>query len=213
MSITEMLTETRIEAACEVDTDALNRLQVHAAEVSAKAMELTDSWGQAMFILDPLTVKQVFTALGFSGPVSDHVYDAVRSIGYVRRDQLAAPPQSEFTWHAVDAAVMTLRGATRLGAPVGIDDGNIEDFLETHRPLFDAVMSVMPQYTSCLMFSPEVAATVMASLGIALSADKIYQLGGTYGFQVTLDLEGRRGVSTQFIRALSLTVAASARLS
>jgi hypothetical protein len=113
----------------------------------------------------------------------------------------------------MDAAVMTLRGATRVGAPTGIDDRNIEDFLETHRPLFDMVMTVMPHYTSRLMFSPEVAATVMASLGIGLSADKIYQLGASYGRQVTLDIEGRRGVSTQFIRALSLTVAASARLS
>jgi hypothetical protein len=213
MSPAEMLTETSIEPVSQVGMGALNRLEAHAAEVSAKAMELTDSWGQAMFILDPLTVERVFTALGFSGPVSAHVYEAVRSLGYVRRDEHGGASRSEFTWHVMDAAVMTLRGATRVGASTGIDDENIEDFLETHRPLFDTVMSVMPQYTSRLMFSPEVAATVMACLGIGLSADKIYQLGATYGRQVTLDLEGRRGVSTQFIRALSLTVAASAQLS
>jgi hypothetical protein len=213
MSITETLAETSIEPTRQVDVEALNRLKVHAAEVSAKAMELTDSWGQAMFILDPLTVEQVFTALGFSGPVSTHVYEAVRSLGYVRREELGTAPRNEFTWHAMDAAVMTLRGATRIGASTGIDDENIDDFIETNRPLFSTVMSVMPQYTSRLMFSPEVAATVMASLGIALSANKIYQLGVIYGGQVTLDLEGRRGVSTQFIRALSLTISASARLS
>jgi hypothetical protein len=55
------------------------------------------------------------------------------------------------------------------------------------------------------------ALTVMASLGIDLSAGRIYQFGASHGCcQVTLDLEGRRGASTQFIRALTLTVAAKA---
>jgi len=207
-----MVTAQLMESTDQVGVSALDRLRYHAAEISTKAMKLTDSWGQAMFILDSPTVERVFTALGFSSPVAASVYEAVRELGYVRRDECGSAPRSEFTWHIVDAAVMTLRGATRVGAAIGIDDDNISTFLEEHRALFEQVMSAMPSYTRCLMFSPEVAATVMASLGIALSADKIYHLAATYGRQVTYDLEGRRGVSTQFIRSLSLAVAASAEL-
>ena len=212
MSTAQLISETSVESTELVDLDALDRLQVHAGSISAKAMELTDSWGQAMFILDPETVERVFGALGFSTPVATDVYEAVRSLEYVRRDEVGADSRSEFTWHIVDAAVMTLRGSTNVGAPVGIDDANIDRFLQANVVLFEKVMAVMPEYTSRLMFSPEVGATVMASLGIDLSADKFYELAATYGRQVTLDREGRRGISTQFIRSLSLTIAAAAQL-
>ena len=212
MSTAQQIIGTSTERPEQVDVSALHRLQVHAKAVSAKAMELTDSWGQAMFILDPATVERVFGALGFSAPVAANVYEAVRSLAYVRRDELGAESRNEFTWHIMDATVMTLRGATNIGAPTGINDGNVEAFLAAHGELFEKVMSTMPQYTRRLMFSPEVGATVMASLGIGLSADKLYELAATHGRQVTLDLEGRRGISTQFIRSLSLTIAARAQL-
>ena len=76
------------------------------------------------------------------------------------------------------------------------------------KDLFETLMNVMPDYTQRLMFSPEVAATVMSTLGANVSADTIYDLAWRYGGQVTKDLDGRRGVSTQFIRSLTLTIAA-----
>jgi len=199
----------RGEAINLVGVAALNRLQVCSDDLCRKAMELTDSWGQAMFILCPATVQKIFSALGFRNEVCTRVYDAVRALSYVDHRQEGKPNQSEMTWHIVDAACMTLRGVVGLGsAMASINDETVEDFLQNNAELFQQLMKAMPDYTAYLMFSPEVAATVVASLGGNLSADKIYELAFTHGGQVTKDLEGRRGVSTQFIRSLTLTISA-----
>jgi len=208
-----MLTLEQIESVEQVSLNGLDRLRANSEDLVGKAMELTDSWGQAMFIMDPPLVEKLFSTLGFSRAVSAKVYDAVRSLSYVQHEVQGATTQPEVTWHAMDATCMTLRGAVGLGsAMAGIDDGNVEEFLEDNRALFEKLMDTIPDYTRNLMFSPEVAATVVATLGGKVSADKIYEMGSMYGRQVTLDLEGRRGVSTQFIRALTLTISARAQL-
>jgi hypothetical protein len=211
LTLEQVLPQT--ETVDEVDLSAIERLRTHSADVTTKAMELTDAWGQAMFILDRRLVKDLFSTLGFSEEVSSRVYDAVRSLSYVQHRVQGGGSRPEVTWHAMDATCMTLRGALGLGSAMGsIDDSNVEAFLEENADLFEKLMEWMPDYARHLMFSPEVAATVVATLGGNLRAGKIYELAATYGRQVTRDLDGRRGVSTQFIRSLTLTIAARAQL-
>ena len=195
--------------ADEVSAQDLRLLEIHAADVKSKAMELTDAWGQAMFILDRSFVEEVFDTLGFRPEVVTSVYDGIRSLGYVEHQRRDEDVEHEVTWHAVDATCLTLRGVVGLETAMAtIDDMSVETLLNEHHALFVSLMAVMPDYATNLMFSPEVASTVLATFGAYVSADKLYSLAATYGEQVTLDLEGRRGVSTQFLRSLALTISA-----
>lgn len=202
-------TASRLDAISQVQVADLKRLNTHAQDVMGKAMELTDAWGQAMFVMDPQLVASVFAALGFSPEVCANVYGSVRDLAYVSHRQEGTPAQAEVTWHGMDATCLTLRGAVGLkSALASVNDDNVEHFLETNRDLFNAVMNVVPDYTRKLMFSPEVAAKVMSCFGAKVSADVIHDLAWRYGGQTTLDLDGRRGIATQFIRALTLTICA-----
>ncbi|MEC4016372.1 hypothetical protein [Streptomyces sp. H27-D2] len=191
----------------QVEMGALAYLRDESSVLAAKAMELTDSWGQAMFILDRETVERIFSVIGFSHAVVAGVYDGVRDIAYVEHKVTDEPTRPEFTYHALDAACLVLRGFSDLDkALVEVHDDNAELFLDQQRGLFDRIMESLPDYCGNLMFSPDVAARVVSSLGGNVSADKLYELAWKFGGQVTLDLEGRRGVSTQFIRAFTLTL-------
>jgi hypothetical protein len=193
----------------QVTPSGLERIPANAENLSATAMELTDSWGQAMFIMDRALVQRIFSVLGFAEPVAAGVYDKVRLLAYVDHQQHGETPQAEVTWHAMDATCLSLRGVADLGSALAaVDDGTIEDVLKQNLQLFEDLTGTMPDYTHHLMFSPEVASTVMATLGAKVSADRIYELGAAYGRQVTRDLDGRRGVSTEFIRSLTLTLSA-----
>lgn len=209
MIVQHEITLQRVKQVERVTVEGLDNLKTCAQDVMAKAMQLTDAWGQAMFIMDKPLVERLFSTLGFSGAVCAGVYEGVRSLAYVQHKRVDADTQTEFTWHAMDAAVMTLRGIVGLGtAMAGINDTNVEAFIEGNKDLFEKLMGVMPDYTANLMFSPEVAATVVATLGGNISADKIYEMAWKHGRQVTKDLDGRRGVSTQFVRSLTLTISA-----
>lgn len=194
-----------IQRIDEVDVRNLELFRVNSEDLTGKAMELTDSWGQAMFILDSQLVERIFSVLGFSKAVSKEVYNSLLSLEYVRTKN----EKPVVTWHILDAACLTLRGFTGLGSALSeIGDENIDDFLESNIDLFEGLMGAMPEYTQNLMFSPDVASLVVATLGGKISASKIYDLASTYGRQRTRDLEGRLGVSTQFIRSLTLTICA-----
>jgi hypothetical protein len=200
----------RLDPPARVRIEDLARLDTHAKDVMAIAMKLTDSWGQAMFIMDGTYVAKLFSVLGFSKDVSDAVYEHVRKLGYVNHKIAGEEPRYEFTWHITDAACMTLRGAVGLGqAMSSVTDANIEQTLLASKGMFDALMDAMPDYSRNLMFSPEVAAVVMGTLGASVSADKIYDLAWRYGGQTTRDLDGRRGVSTQFVRSLTLAISST----
>ncbi|MEU5429429.1 hypothetical protein AB0H73_28090 [Streptomyces olivoreticuli] len=204
MSAKSRLTVDQVDAKC------LSYLRDEADGLGKKAMELTDSWGQAMFILDRETVERLFSVIGFSEDVVSGVYDGVCDIAYVKHNVSGEPDRAEFTYHALDAACLVLRGFTDLGAALDeVDDGNAEKLIAEERPLFDRIMDSLPDYCRNLMFSPEVAARVVTSLGGDVSADKLYELAWQFGGQNTKDLEGRRGVSTQFIRAFTLTLSAT----
>ncbi|HWN69914.1 MAG TPA: hypothetical protein VNM90_19865 [Haliangium sp.] len=200
---------SKVQNVADVEVSGLGRLQTNAQDVMAKAMELTDAWGQAMFIMDRPLVESLFAAIGFSRAVCAGVFDAVRSLAYVQHRQQDAAPQTEVTWHAMDATCMTLRGIEGLkSAMTGITDTNVEKFLEGNIDLFETLMKAMPDYTRNLMFSPGIAADVLACFGARISPETLYDLAWRYGRQVTKDLDGRLGISTQFIRSLSLTIAA-----
>lgn len=204
ISVKSRLTVDRVDAEC------LSYLRDEADGLGKKAMELTDSWGQAMFILDRETVERLFSVIGFSEDVVSGVYDGVCDIAYVEHNVSGEPARAEFTYHALDAACLVLRGFTDLGAAlVEVDDGNAEKLIAEERALFGRLMDSLPGYCRNLMFSPEVAARVVTSLGGNVSADKLYELAWKFGGQSTKDLEGRRGVSTQFIRAFTLTLSAT----
>jgi hypothetical protein len=209
MSSVQFVASSSIDAPHEVQRSDVGRIGNNGHAVSAKAMELTDRWGQAMFILSRSLVTSIFETLGFTGEVSSETYDAVRDLAYVSHERQDEEPQPEVTYHAIDAACLALRGATDLEVAMStVDDVTIEDFLAENLDLFERLMKIMPDYSANLMFSPEVAASVIAVFGATVSADKIYELGATYGRQATMDLDGRRGVSTQFIRSLTSTISA-----
>lgn len=200
---------TRPQRVEEIGPSGLERLQSQAQDVMARAMELTDSWGQAMFIMDRPLVEKLFSVLGFSEEVCSKVFDGVRSLAYVQHKQQGAATETEVTWHAMDATCMALRGIVGLKtAMAGIDDSNVERFIEGNLNLFEKLMDAMPDYARNLMFSPEIGARVIATLGGKVSPDMLYDLAWKYGHQVTKDLDGRRGISTQFIRSLTLTISA-----
>lgn len=200
---------SKSQNVADVEVSGLERLQANAQDVMAKAMELTDAWGQAMFIMDRPLVENLFAAIGFSKAVCVGVFETVRSLAYVQHKQQDAVTQSEVTWHAMDATCLTLRGSVGLKtAMAGITDTNVEKFIEGNLDLFDTLMGAMPDYTRNLMFSPGIAADVMACFGARVSPETLYGLAWRYGRQVTKDLDGRLGISTQFIRSLTLTIAA-----
>lgn len=201
--------QATLQNPAQVGLDGLKRLNTYARGLKSVAMELTDAWGAAMFIMDPQLVEDVFFAVGFSKAVSSAVFESVRALSYVQHKQQGAPPQSEFTWHGADGTVLTLRGCKDLrSAMVAVDDDTVEAYLVANRALFDKIMGTVPEYTRHLMFSPEVAERVLATFGAKVTADRIYDLAWRYGGQVTEDLEGRRGVSTQFVRSLTLVLSA-----
>lgn len=208
--VTPVASTTRLDAPSQVRLEDLARLDQHGQDVMGTAMKLTDSWGQAMFIMDGAYVATLFSVLGFSEQVSNAVYERVRSLAYVNHEIANASSRPEFTWHVTDAACLTLRGAVGLGQSMkSVNDANIEQTLLAGRDMFEGLMEAMPDYSRNLMFSPEVAAIVMGTLGANVSADTIYDLAWRYGGQTTKDLDGRRGVATQFIRSLTLAISST----
>lgn len=201
---------TRLDSPSEVTPAELGRIDEHAHDVMAIAMKLTDSWGQAMFIMDGDYVAKLFTVLGYTQEVADAVYERVRNLAYVNHRIQDQADRTEFTWHITDATCLTLRGAADLSKSMAsVTDDNIEATLLASKGIFEQIMDVMPDYSRKLMFSPTVASVVMATLGSSVSAEKLYDLAWRYGGQVTKDLDGRLGVSTQFVRALTLTISAT----
>jgi len=55
-------------------------------------------------------------------------------------------------------------------------------------------------------FKPETASAVLASLGAKVSPELLYELCPKYGTTTVIDLEGRKGVTTEFIRCVTLTL-------
>jgi hypothetical protein len=194
-----------------VTVEDFDKLATHGHDVASKAMELTDAWG-AMFVIDRQTLHDVCTTLGFREDVSTTLYDKGVALSDVQERGYDGVERSVFTWHKPDAALLTLRGAVDLGvAMADVTDESLDRLISENLDLFNKVMTVLPEYTHHHMFSPKVASNVLGVFGARVSPATMYRLAPKYGTCVSVDLEGRQGVSTQFIRSVTLTL--SARLS
>jgi hypothetical protein len=196
--------------AIEIALPGLSRIEEHADTIRAKAMELTDTWGGAMFIVSADESRRLFQALGFTEDVAAAVYRCVHDLNYVFHERATLPTGSEFTWHELDVTTLVLRGfddpAT---AFVDITDETVRAHIREHRALFDGVMGAIPEYASRLMFSTRVARHVLAAFGANVSEQTLFDLALEFSGHRISDLEGRRGIATQFIRALTLTLSAT----
>lgn len=194
----------------EVTTSDLTRIDERAHLIRAKAMELTDTWGGAMFIMDPARCELLFRTLGFSQEVAAVVYERAYNLGYVQHTHADGLPTSAFTWHGPDITVLVLRGFGDPGkAFTAVTDQTARSYFLRNLHLFQEIMKALPEYASNLMFSTRIACNVLRAFGASLSEDTIFDLALEFGGQRTTDLEGRRGVATQFVRAFTLTLSAT----
>ena len=215
---TEMTGETRAAVRVqpprllpfEVTTSDLTRIDEHAHIIRSKAMELTDTWGGAMFIMDPERCQLLFRTLGFSPEVASEVYQRAYNLRYVQHTHADRPPTSAFTWHGPDVTVLVLRGFVEPGkAFAAVTDQTGRSYLVRNLQLFQEIMGALPEYASNLMFSTRIARDVLRTFGASLNEDTLFDLALEFGGQRTMDLEGRRGVATQFVRAFTLTLSAT----
>lgn len=166
----------------QINREGLRRIEEGAQAIRAKALELTDTWGGAMFIMEPERCRKLFQALGFATDVAAEVYQRAYELHYVKHIHASGDSTSAFTWHGPDATILVLRGFEEPGnAFAAVTDETAESYLQSGHALFNEIMRVLPEYALALK----------------------------YGGQHTQDLEGRRGVSTQFVRAFTLMLSAT----
>lgn len=202
----------------EIGLDGLARIEKLANVIRAKAMELTDTWGGAMFIVDPHDARRVFLELGFNEQIADQVYDSVRGLKYVKHVQKVdetlnpeAPKrdeeESEFTWHGPDATCLVMRGFDNPSIAFrGVNDQTVRLHLDRNADLFQRLLGVLPEYAHKLMFSTHIGCGVLRAFGADISDECLFDIALEYGGHRTTDLQGRRGVPTAFVRALTLTL-------
>ena len=192
------------EAVTEKD---LPNIQANSKKIASKSMELTDTWG-AMFVMDDQELKNVGRTLGFSEKVCDGLHKEGVGLNYVNHKANGRPDQPKFTWHGGDSIFLTLRGFNDLDhAMQGVTDETLETHVRNNSRLIESLMEAMPAYARNHMFSPEVAARVLGAFGATVTPNTIFELG-LQRSGVCQDLQGRQGIPTQFIRALSLSLAA-----
>jgi hypothetical protein len=202
---------TSFVSASAVSCDELPRIRANADALKAKAMQLTDAWEGVMFALSPKELENIAVALGFDETVAKQIHKEVQALGYAKT-QGSAGAASLATYHIMDAAFLALRGCTEFSTALGsFGDHNLQSVLDSNRDVFERVRKALPDHASRMNFKPETAAAVLRSFGANVSADLLYELAPKYGTPTVVDLEGRRGVSAQFIRCVTLTLAASLR--
>ena len=125
----------------QISMGGLGRIEQYADTIRAKAMELTDTWGGAMFIVDPGDIHRLFKALDFNDDVAAAVYKRVFDLKYVNHVHADARTTSEFTWHAPDVTILVLRGFDDPGTAFkDINDKTGREFLRANRDRFEKVM-------------------------------------------------------------------------
>ena len=194
----------------QIDRSMLGRIDERARVIREKAMELTDTWGGAMFIMEPSRCEKLFRTLGFATDVAAEVYQRAYDLHYVRHIRAQGEDGSAFTWHGPDVTILVLRGfADPSRAFAEVNDANAASYIERNLELFRSIMDALPRYASNLMFSTKVGCNVLGAFGASISESKLFELALEYGNQHTTDLEGRRGVPTQFVRAFTLLLSAT----
>lgn len=183
-------------------------IEENASVISKKAMELTDSWAGVMFVLSQEVVENVATAVGFDISVAKNIHKEIKKLRYATTESQATFNEPLATWHAIDATLLVLRGATNLDHALSdFSNENIQSILDAHQDVFQRIREALPGYTAQMNFNPETASAVLRSFGADISSDMLYALSSKYGTTSCVDLEGRRGVSSDFIRCVTLTLA------
>jgi hypothetical protein len=195
--------------AKSVKPNNLERIGQRGPEIAAKAMELTDSWAGVMFQLTQEELTRIALALAFSQSTAEAIHQEIRKLAYATTLDNASKA-AVATYHSLDVTFLALRNFTDFNrALTSFNDDNIEWFLDTHQDMFQRIRESLPSHAARMNFKPETASTVLRSFGAEISADKLYALASKYGTSSVVDVEGRRGVTVEFIRSTTLTLAAA----
>jgi hypothetical protein len=196
-------------AASAVGIDAVGNIRANAPAIRAKAMELTDAWAGVMFALSAEELETIAVALGFGHSVAEKIYSEIRALEYAHMQGIAGSA-SIATYHSLDVTFMALRGLTSYDdALASFGDHNLQVVLDAHQETFQRIRQALPEHAARMNFRPETAAAVLAAFGANVSPDLLYALAPKYGTTSVVDIEGRRGVTVEFIRCVSLTLAST----
>lgn len=192
--------------AAIVSQNELSRISVNAAAIRAKAMELTDSWEGVMFALPAEDLENMALALDFIPDVAEKIHNEIRALGYAKTQSLTGPV-SIATYHASDVSLLALRGVTDFDNALShVNDSNLQQLLNDNQETFQRIRDALPEHSARMNFKPETASAVLAALGATVSPELLYEICPKYGTTTVIDLEGRKGVTTEFIRCVTLTL-------
>ncbi|KMW72524.1 hypothetical protein TI10_13805 [Photorhabdus luminescens subsp. luminescens] len=189
-----------------VSQNELCRISDNADAIRAKAMELTDSWEGVMFALSEEELENIALALEFSPDVAGKIHNKLKTLRYAKI-QSQAGPSFIVTYHILDVSLLALRGVTCFDNALShVNDFNLQSILNENQDTFQKIRATLPEHAARMNFKPETAAAVLKALGANISPDLLYELCPKYGTSSVIDLEGRRGVTTEFIRCVTLTL-------
>ncbi|MBS9439007.1 hypothetical protein EAE91_18270 [Photorhabdus noenieputensis] len=200
------ISTNHIISSAMVSQNELCRISDNADAIRAKAMELTDSWEGVMFALSAEELENIALALKFSPDVADKIHNELKTLRYAKV-QSQAGPSFIVTYHILDVSLLALRGVTSFNNALShVNDLNLQPLLNENQDTFQKIRAALPEHTARMNFKPETAAAVLKALGADISSDLLYELCPKYGTSSVIDLEGRRGVTTEFIRCVTLTL-------
>ncbi|WP_340609281.1 hypothetical protein [Xenorhabdus bharatensis] len=206
VSTDQKSTSPHIINAEMVSLHDLHRLQGNADALRAKAMELTDSWEGVMFAMLPEYLEKIALTLGFVPEVASKIHHEIKSLNYAKI-QSQAGSESLATEHNMDVSFLALRGVTDFDHVLShVNDSNLEKILDENQEIFQKIRHALPEHKALMNFSPETASAVLKSLGAEISPELLYRLCPKYHTTSVIDLENRKGVSTAFIRCVTLTL-------
>lgn len=195
--------------ATAVKPDDLKRIAQRGREIAAKAMELTDSWEGVMFQLTQGELTKIALALGFNRPTAEGIHAEIRALEYATTLN-ASSRAAIATYHSLDVTFLALRDFANFDRALAcFNDENVGLVLDAHRDQFQRIRESLPDHAARMNFKPDTASAVLRAFGAEISADKLYELAPKYGTSSVIDVQGRRGVSVEFIRSTTLTLAAA----
>ncbi|MGS0627822.1 MULTISPECIES: hypothetical protein [Photorhabdus] len=200
------ISTNHIISSAMVSQNELCRISNNADAIRAKAMELTDSWEGVMFALSAEELENIALALEFSPDIADKIHNELKTLQYAKI-QSQVGPSFIATYHVLDVSLLALRGVTDFDNALShVNDFNLQSFLNENQYTFQKIRAALPGHAARMNFKPETAAAVLKALGANISPDLLYELCPKYGTSSVIDLEGRRGVTTEFIRSVTLTL-------
>ncbi|AOM41789.1 hypothetical protein [Xenorhabdus hominickii] len=199
-------TSPHIIDASMVSQNELCRISENADAIRAKGMELTDSWEGVMFALSNEEIENIALSLDFIPEVASKIHHEIKSLAYAKI-QSQTGSESLATKHTMDISLLALRGVTDFDNALShVNDNNLEKILDENRETFQKIRNAIPSYEARMNFKPETASAVLKSLGADISPELLYEICPKYNMTSVIDLENRRGVSTEFIRCVTLTL-------